>query len=84
VITVEYIIYPTPIQAMAIPQLMKGKDIMCAAQTGTGKTLAYLVPMLHKLWTDQEVPNWRRRGQRMRGLILVPTRELGVQIKVRI
>jgi superfamily II DNA/RNA helicase len=73
---------PTVIQSMAIPQILKGLDVFCAAQTGTGKTLAYLLPILHTLWEDQKNPSYRRRGQRARALILVPTRELSYQIKV--
>lgn len=60
---------PTPIQAQAIPDAIAGKDIIGIAQTGTGKTLAFAIPMIQKLLQD-----------RSRGLILAPTRELAMQI----
>jgi len=67
---------PTPIQAQAIPPLMKGRDLVGVAQTGTGKTAAFALPMLHKLATD------RRPAPKggARALILSPTRELASQI----
>src|SRR5215471_12683277 len=63
---------PTPVQAAAIPQALAGKDVMATAQTGTGKTLAFLVPVIEKLF-----------GQNTLGitaLVLVPTRELAMQV----
>ncbi len=67
---------PTPIQAKAIPLLLKGCDLLGIAQTGTGKTAAFTLPLLHKLgqkrkWTDPHCA---------RALILAPTRELVIQI----
>jgi ATP-dependent RNA helicase RhlE len=67
---------PTPIQAQAIPHLLEGKDLLGIAQTGTGKTAAFALPILQRLSATQ-VP--RRRGS-VRALILTPTRELAVQI----
>ena len=67
---------PTPVQAAAIPKVMRGHDLIAIAQTGTGKTAAFVLPMLHRLSLAQ------RQGQ-LRGtmaLILAPTRELAVQI----
>ena len=67
---------PTPIQAQAIPQVMDGKDVLGVAQTGTGKTAAFSLPMLHRLGKQP-----RREGRRViRALILSPTRELSAQI----
>ncbi len=64
---------PTPIQSRAIPVVLSGRDMVGVAQTGTGKTLAYLLPVLHMLpYSDQVHP---------RVLILVPTRELVTQIE---
>jgi ATP-dependent RNA helicase RhlE len=64
--------YPTPIQEKAFPKIMSGCDLVGIAQTGTGKTLAYLLPILRKMtWSDQ-------RDARV--LILVPTRELVLQV----
>ena len=67
---------PTPIQAQAIPHVMEGKDVLGVAQTGTGKTAAFSLPMLHRLGKQP-----RREGRRViRALILSPTRELSAQI----
>ncbi|PLX78042.1 MAG: RNA helicase [Desulfuromonas sp.] len=63
---------PTPIQSMAIPKVMAGDDVMGLAQTGTGKTAAFALPILHRLLNG-------RRGQ-VRALIVAPTRELAEQI----
>ncbi|MGA6993501.1 MAG: DEAD/DEAH box helicase, partial [Candidatus Deferrimicrobiaceae bacterium] len=68
---------PTPIQEKAIPFVMEGKDLLGCAQTGTGKTAAFALPILHHL---QETP-WKGRGRRpIRTLVLTPTRELASQI----
>jgi ATP-dependent RNA helicase RhlE len=67
---------PTPIQARAIPPLMKGRDLVGIAQTGTGKTAAFALPILHKLTTDRRPTP--KGGARV--LILSPTRELASQI----
>jgi ATP-dependent RNA helicase RhlE len=67
---------PTPIQAQAIPSVMQGKDLLGIAQTGTGKTAAFALPILHRLAADKQRPP--RRGCRV--LVLSPTRELASQI----
>lgn len=64
---------PTPIQAQAIPHVMLGRDLMGLAQTGTGKTAAFALPILHRLCSGP-------RG-RVRSLVLAPTRELAEQIR---
>jgi len=66
---------PTPIQEQAIPELLSGHDVMASAQTGTGKTAAFMLPALHQLATPPKV---RSRGPRV--LILTPTRELALQV----
>ncbi len=67
---------PTPIQAQAIPHLLRGRDLLGCAQTGTGKTAAFALPILQRLATDR-----RRAGPRAcRALVLTPTRELAAQI----
>ena len=66
---------PTAIQAAAIPAILQGRDIVASAQTGSGKTAAFALPMLHRLG---ETPTGTTR--RIRGLILVPTRELAAQV----
>jgi ATP-dependent RNA helicase RhlE len=67
---------PTPIQARAIPELLAGRDLLGIAQTGTGKTAAFALPMLERLAKQAERP---MRGT-ARALILTPTRELAAQI----
>lgn len=67
---------PTPIQAQAIPVLLQGKDLLGCAQTGTGKTAAFALPIIHKMATDKK-PLKRKHA---RTLILTPTRELAIQI----
>ncbi len=64
---------PTPIQAQAIPDVMQGRDVMGLAQTGTGKTAAFALPILHRLTTEP-------RGG-VRALVVAPTRELAEQIR---
>ncbi len=68
---------PTPIQAQAIPHILAGRDIVGAAQTGTGKTAAFSLPLLHKLSADASHP----APKSVRALILAPTRELASQIE---
>lgn len=66
---------PTPVQEMAIPHALEGKDVLATAQTGTGKTLAFLLPLMEKLGA-RHVPD-------VRALILVPTRELAMQVQAQ-
>jgi len=63
---------PTPVQAAAIPQALAGKDVIATAQTGTGKTLAFLVPVIEKLFGQDTLG--------IAALVLVPTRELAMQV----
>ncbi len=72
---------PTPIQAEAIPVVINGQDVLGCAQTGTGKTAAFSLPMIHRL-IQQELPQSGRRQPR--ALILTPTRELATQIGVNL
>ncbi len=67
---------PTPIQAQAIPAILTGKDVMAAAQTGTGKTAGFTLPLLQLLGGKEPV-----RANHTRALILTPTRELAAQIQ---
>ncbi|CAG7647593.1 DEAD/DEAH box helicase [Paenibacillus allorhizosphaerae] len=62
---------PSPIQREAIPPILEGKDVVAQSQTGTGKTLAYALPLLHKI---------EEATREVQALVLVPTRELGMQI----
>lgn len=69
--------HPTPIQEQSIPILLKGKDLLGCAQTGTGKTAAFSIPILQHLHLDQH----QSRGLRkIKALIVTPTRELAIQI----
>ncbi|USV58303.1 DEAD/DEAH box helicase [Aeromonas encheleia] len=68
---------PTPIQASAIPVILAGRDLMAGAQTGTGKTAAFVLPILQQLLTT---PREADEGRPIRALVLVPTRELAVQV----
>ena len=61
---------PTPIQAKSIPHSLNGEDVIASAQTGTGKTLAFVIPMLEKMMTTSEE----------KAIILMPTRELAIQV----
>jgi ATP-dependent RNA helicase RhlE len=63
---------PTPVQAAAIPQALEGKDVLATAQTGTGKTLAFLIPVIEQL-LKSKTPG-------IAALVLVPTRELAMQV----
>ncbi|MGE0747847.1 MAG: DEAD/DEAH box helicase [Rhodospirillales bacterium] len=67
---------PTPIQAQAIPVLLEGRDILATAQTGTGKTAAFALPVMQLLAATRE----RAKPKSPRALVLAPTRELAVQI----
>lgn len=66
---------PSPIQAQAIPVILEGKDVMAAAQTGTGKTASFVLPLLQRLASGKSAGS-----NSVRSLILVPTRELAVQV----
>jgi ATP-dependent RNA helicase RhlE len=68
---------PTPIQEQAIPAVLAGRDLLGCAQTGTGKTAAFALPIIQLLSEQQSRPN---TGRRIRSLILTPTRELALQI----
>jgi ATP-dependent RNA helicase RhlE len=71
---------PTPIQAQAIPAILKGGDLMAGAQTGTGKTAGFTLPMLHLMAAQR--PAFDKKGRlAIRALILTPTRELAAQVE---
>jgi ATP-dependent RNA helicase RhlE len=71
---------PTPIQAEAIPAVLAGRDLLGGAQTGTGKTAAFTLPMLHRLQAGELAKN-RFGGVAIRALVLTPTRELAAQVE---
>ena len=64
----------TPVQQQVIPLILQGRDIIASAQTGTGKTAAFLLPLIHKILTGKNNPN------AITSLVIVPTRELAIQI----
>ena len=70
---------PTPIQKQAIPVIISGKDLIATAQTGTGKTAAFVLPLLTLFNKERTL-----RGKRIRALILTPTRELAVQVAANV
>ena len=79
---------PTPIQAQAIPAVLSGGDVMGGAQTGTGKTAGFVLPMLHRLMAARPTPLQATSAPRgphaktpIRALILTPTRELAAQVE---
>jgi ATP-dependent RNA helicase RhlE len=67
---------PTPIQAQSIPILLQRKDLLGCAQTGTGKTAAFAIPILQLLYANKQPV----RGRKIRALVITPTRELAIQI----
>ena len=67
---------PSPIQEQAIPVILSGKDVLAAAQTGTGKTAGFALPIMEKLAASN-----KPRGNSVRALILTPTRELAAQVE---
>lgn len=71
-LTAAGFVVPTPVQAAALPQALEGRDVLATAQTGTGKTLAFLIPVLEQLLREK-VPG-------VTALVLVPTRELAIQV----
>jgi ATP-dependent RNA helicase RhlE len=71
---------PTPIQAQAIPAVLQGGDLLAGAQTGTGKTAGFTLPMLQRLSLDKPTRDARGRTP-IRALILTPTRELAAQVE---
>ena len=69
---------PTPIQILAIPLIMEGRDVLGCAQTGTGKTAAFALPIIHRLTQCRQPP--RNQIRKVRALVLTPTRELASQV----
>ena len=69
--------HPTPIQEQAIPLVLSGRDVIGCAQTGTGKTAAFAIPIIHQL---HRIVGYSKKAKEIRALIVTPTRELAVQI----
>ncbi len=73
-------IRPTPVQARAIPAALAGADVVATAQTGTGKTLAFLLPIIEKILAAPDAKDVRTGQAAVQALVLSPTRELAIQI----
>ena len=72
---------PTPIQDRSIPKIIEGRDVLASAETGSGKTVAYVLPLLQALLNQRaEDGPYAAKGHHIRALILVPTRELALQV----
>lgn len=74
------ITHPTTVQLQTIPKVMKGHNILCAAETGSGKTLSYLLPVVHRLQADKRSEIYGQGRDRIHTVILVPSRELAEQV----
>src|SRR6188508_3272366 len=75
---------PTPVQTKAIPLVLEGRDLLAGAQTGTGKTAAFVLPMLQRLATTSPRGHDRHGRPPIRALILAPTRELAMQVEASV
>ena len=71
---------PTPVQLQAIPTVLQGRDLMVAAQTGTGKTGGFALPVLELLFPAGKPDGYVRKPRQVRALVLTPTRELAAQV----
>ena len=71
---------PNALQEMAIPAILGRENLVLGAQTGSGKTFTYLVPMMQSIKDDEDAGGGRSRARRPRAIVLVPTRELAVQV----
>ena len=71
---------PTPIQAQAIPSVLEGRDLIAGANTGSGKTATFALPMLQQIFEQQSGKPQSNKGNYVTGLVLVPTRELAKQV----
>src|SRR4051812_18245997 len=84
-LTRNLLVKPTPVQAHAIPPALAGADVVATARTGTGKTLAFLLPLVEKFFKSTAAappaPNGSRfQPKQIKALVLSPTRELAIQI----
>src|SRR5690554_264127 len=76
-LTAQGYTHPTPIQEQSIPILLAKKDLLGCAQTGTGKTAAFAIPILQHLYNTKGDP---RNQRKIKALVITPTRELAIQI----
>ncbi|XP_062327844.1 probable ATP-dependent RNA helicase DDX28 isoform X1 [Osmerus eperlanus] len=80
VLSTMNITHPTTVQLQTIPKILKGHNILCAAETGSGKTLSYLLPIVHKLQSEKESEDYIDTAPKIRSVVLVPARELADQV----
>lgn len=76
----QNVIHPTTVQMQTIPKMLKGKNILCAAETGSGKTLAYLLPIIHRLQAVRQEEPFTDSERNIRAVVVVPSRELAEQV----
>ncbi|KAL4642189.1 putative ATP-dependent RNA helicase DDX28 [Arapaima gigas] len=76
----DNIVHPTTVQMQAIPRLLRGHNLLCAAETGSGKTLSYLLPVIQKLKEERKMPELRDIEPHVHCVVLVPSRELAEQV----
>lgn len=74
------ITHPTTVQLQTIPKVLQGHNILCAAETGSGKTLSYLLPIVHRLQAERESEVYADATRKIRCLVIVPSRELTEQV----
>ncbi|XP_034536655.1 probable ATP-dependent RNA helicase DDX28 [Notolabrus celidotus] len=74
------ITHPTTVQQQTIPKVMRGHNILCAAETGSGKTLTYLLPLVHRLQADKKSEMDDENQRKISAVVLVPSRELAEQV----
>src|SRR5689334_9367287 len=72
---------PTPVQRESIPLVLAGRDVLAGAQTGTGKTAAFVLPILQLLHASQPPTARDKKQRKVRALVLTPTRELALQVE---
>ncbi|XP_051918835.1 probable ATP-dependent RNA helicase DDX28 [Hippocampus zosterae] len=72
------ITHPTTVQLQTIPKVMRGHNVLCAGETGSGKTLSYLLPIVHKLHLDEEI--YEDGSRKIHTVVVVPSRELAEQV----
>ncbi|XP_051563781.1 probable ATP-dependent RNA helicase DDX28 [Myxocyprinus asiaticus] len=76
----QKIIHPTTVQMQTIPKILKGRNVLCAAETGSGKTLAYLLPIIHKLQAEKQEEQITDSVRKIHAVVVIPSRELAEQV----
>ncbi|XP_051967762.1 probable ATP-dependent RNA helicase DDX28 [Xyrauchen texanus] len=76
----QKIIHPTTVQMQTIPKILRGRNVLCAAETGSGKTLTYLLPIIHKLQAEKQEEQITDSVRKIHAVVVVPSRELAEQV----